>query len=181
MPLRKQDVDFPYESGAKLRFQRTAVCGLLLTLLHALLCAAASQPPEPGAQFDGETNSVRIEEGERFNLMPFTLAAWIWLDDDREPQVFFNRGSRAHLFTLYLIESRIVFVTDRAHDATVATTAKCPPLRTGRIWRRPTMGNIWFSPSMESRQRASLQRPSCRSIKETRRKRPCLSAPRPRA
>lgn len=130
MPQRKQNVYFPYESGANLRFQRTAVCGLLLTLLHASLCAAASQPPEPGAQFDGETNSIRIEEGQRFNLMPFTLAAWIWLDDDRELQVFFNRGSRAHLFTLYLIESRIAFVTDRAHDVTVAATAKCPPLRT---------------------------------------------------
>ncbi|MBW3599016.1 MAG: BNR-4 repeat-containing protein [Planctomycetes bacterium] len=103
---------------------------LLTCVAHPLLCAAAPQPADSGAPFDGETNSIRVDRGERFNLMPLTLSVWVSLNDYREPQVLFNRGSRAHLFTLYMTEARIVFVTDRAHDVTVAATAQRPPLRT---------------------------------------------------
>ena len=109
---------------------------LALVLAVAILAeagggpATAATPPEGGAVFDGETNCVRLEDGESFNLMPFTLSTWVWLQDDREPQVFFNRGPRSHLFTFYLRESQLNLVADRAPDETISVQAPRPPLQT---------------------------------------------------
>lgn len=88
---------------------------LFSLLIFVFVSISYSQPddrlvswtPESGIKFDGQTQYIRVEDGDAFNLPELTLEAWVKFDDLSGNQIFLNRGEPSTNFTFYAYSGEI--------------------------------------------------------------------------
>ena len=98
-----------------------------IVILGGLLWHTAAHAYEPSewVSFDGNMR-VEVANGHELTHSSFTVASWVWFDDNTGRQVILNRGGAAKLFTFYLFDGQLRMLVQygsSAYDKAIHTPA----------------------------------------------------------
>lgn len=97
-------------------------------LFAAIFTASACAADRSGAEFDGKTQSVRVEAASQFTRPQISVGAWVRFDSQADPQVIANRAGRAELFTLYRYKGQVRMLVQHQPDAYAYAVAAPPKI-----------------------------------------------------
>ena len=82
------------------------VVSAIIMIGSLLLNAAHAYAPSEWVSFDGNMR-VEVANGHKLTHSSFTVASWVWFDDNTGRQIILNRGGAAKLFTFYLFDGQL--------------------------------------------------------------------------
>ena len=102
------------------------IIGAIIMLVSLFWHAAAhAYEPSEWVNFDGNMR-VEVANGHELTHSSFTVASWVWFDDNTGRQVILNRGGAAKLFTFYLFDGQLRMLVQygtNAYDKAIHTPA----------------------------------------------------------